>query len=178
MFGTSKHGFTLIELLVVILLLGIMATIIVPNLQQRVPGYQRKAFVTELNTLVALGWQAALSSQKVHRIFFDFTKRVAKVEVEEPGAAKDLVVYNPLQQAYRKTWYEWPENIEIKDFYIGGIKDPGELLNIYFFIVPDGLTQDVIINAVDTSQTTPINLGLVLNPFTAQFKEYDTFQKP
>ena len=70
MFGKSKHGFTFIELVVVIMILGIVATIVVPNLQKRLPGYQRKAFVNELNTLTALGWQNALSTQKVHRIFF------------------------------------------------------------------------------------------------------------
>ena len=180
-FGKSKTGFTLIEIMVVILLLGIATTIIIPNLQQRLPGYQRKAFVTELNTLLALAWQNALSTQKVHRIFFDLNKRLIKAEVEEAGAVPNTMIYKPINQAYRKTSYEWPENIEIKNFFIDGSDEMSKhekAETIWFYIVPEGLAQEVIINVVDTSQSVPISLGLVLNPFTAQLKEYDTFQKP
>jgi prepilin-type N-terminal cleavage/methylation domain-containing protein len=181
MFGKSNNGFTFIELVVVIMILGIVATMVVPNLQKRLPGYKRKAFVNELNTLLALGWQNALSSQKVNRVFFDFKKRIVKLEEEETGATPDKASYKPVTQAYRKTWYEWPEAIEIKNFIIDGVDEFGrdrEVLTIWFYIVPEGLTQEVIINILDTSQTPDIALGLVLNPFTAQLKEYGTFQKP
>jgi prepilin-type N-terminal cleavage/methylation domain-containing protein len=181
MSGKSKFGFTFIELMIVILILGLVATLIVPNLQQRLPGYKRKAFVNELNTLLALGWQSALINQKVILVFFDLKKRLVSLKTEEPGPA-NTVVQKPLTQAYRKTWYEWPETIQIKNFFIDGIDDmskPGqELLTIWFYIVPEGLSQEVIINVLDTSQTPNIPLGLVLNPFTAQLKKYDTFQKP
>lgn len=181
MFGKSKQGFTLIELVVVIMILGIVATMIVPNLQQRLPGYKRQAFINEFNTLLAFGWQNALASQKVNRIFFDFKKRIVKLEEEEPGPTPDKTTYKPVSQAYRKTFYEWPETIEIKNFFIDGVDEFGagkEVLTMWFYIVPEGLTQEVIINILDTSQSTNISIGLVLNPFTAQLKEYDRFQKP
>jgi hypothetical protein len=43
------------------------------------------------------------------------------------------------------------------------------------------MAQDVVMNFIDTKDTQdgkPLQVGLVLNPFTAQFKTYDTFQKP
>ena len=44
------------------------------------------------------------------------------------------------------------------------------------------MTQDVIINFYDTKDVLPDEsprpVGLVLNPFSAQLKEYDTFKKP
>jgi len=47
--------------------------------------------------------------------------------------------------------------------------------------MPDGLSQDVIINFIDSQDPLPDGkmrqIGLVLNPFTVQFKEYDSFQK-
>ena len=47
--------------------------------------------------------------------------------------------------------------------------------------MPDGMAQDVIINLVDTKDFLPDEsarpVGLVLNPFSVQLKEYDTFQK-
>ncbi len=180
--GNSKTGFTFIELLVVIMLMGIVATMIIPNLQQRLPGHQRKAFVNELNTLLAFGWQSALATQQVHKVSFDLNARKANLEVEEVSADGSTVVDKPVTQAYRKTSYEWPETIEIKNFYIDGVDDLGktdrDVFNVWFYIVPEGLSQQIIMNVVDTSQTPQIELGLVLNPFTAQLKTYDTFQRP
>ena len=53
--------------------------------------------------------------------------------------------------------------------------------NVWFFIIPDGLTQEVTINFVDYDDMLPNGdarqFGLVLNPFSAQFKLYDTFKQ-
>lgn len=182
MLGRAKKGFSLLEIMVVILLLGIVATIVIPNLQQRIPGHKRKAFISELNTLMALGWQDALASQKTIRVFFDIDKRVVSLESEERRKSSDEVVYKPLLQAYRSNSYEWPDQIEIKNFYIDSLDELNQpdrkTSSLWFYIMPEGLSQNVIINIEDTSQTPPIRLGLVLNPFTVQLKEYDTFQKP
>jgi prepilin-type N-terminal cleavage/methylation domain-containing protein len=182
MLGKSKQGFSLLEIMVVILLLGIVATIVVPNLQQRVPGHKRKAFISELNTLLALGWQQAFVTQKIHRIYFDVVDRIVKLESEEPGPVEKEVVYKPVIQTYRTSSYEWPEEITIKNFYIDGIDELNQpernTTSVWFYIMPEGLSQAVVINIEDTSQSQPIRLGLVLNPFTVQLKEYDTFQKP
>ncbi len=47
--------------------------------------------------------------------------------------------------------------------------------------MPDGLTQTVTMNFLDTKQLNaagkPRQFGLVLNPFNAQFKVYDGFQR-
>ena len=53
--------------------------------------------------------------------------------------------------------------------------------SVWFYIIPEGMTQDVVLNFIDTNDAYdghPRQVGLVLNPFTAQFKEYDEFQKP
>lgn len=162
-----------------------MATVVVPNLQRRLPGYQRKAFVTELNALLAFGWQQALSMQKIQRIFFDFSDKTIKVETQEIDQA-GTITHKPIMQAYQKTKIKLPETLEFKNFFINGADElhkPGrETSDIstaaWFFIIPDGMCQEVILNVVDTSQGANIQLGLVINPFTAQLKEYDTFQKP
>ena len=51
---------------------------------------------------------------------------------------------------------------------------------LWFFIVPEGLAQDVVINLLDMrdkDRGKAKQVGLVLNPFAAQFKSYDSFQK-
>jgi hypothetical protein len=52
---------------------------------------------------------------------------------------------------------------------------------LWFFLVPEGLAQQVTINMIDTVDTfddKPRHIGLVLNPFLMQFKVYDAFAKP
>jgi hypothetical protein len=58
----------------------------------------------------------------------------------------------------------------------------GTINEVWFYIYPDGSTQEVIINVFDTSDTSQAEagtrFGLVLSPFTGTFSVYDTFQRP
>jgi hypothetical protein len=62
------------------------------------------------------------------------------------------------------------------DRYVGRSSD-----KVWFFVIPEGLTQAVTINLFDTKDLLqnkkPRPVGLVLNPFSAQFSVYDQFQK-
>lgn len=57
-------------------------------------------------------------------------------------------------------------------------RDTGET---WFYVVPDGMAQRVTINMTDSqdidSGGRPAKIGLVLNPFNAQFTAYDTFKR-
>ncbi len=182
---TSKSGLSFLELIVVILLLGIMATVLIPNLSRLRPGYQRRAFVTELNNLLMFAWRNALITKRVHRLLFDIKKRVVHVQVETQEKGKEKAFY-AVQTQYIKTYYQWPENITIKQLFVGKeeqLQRPGiKTETVWFFVVPEGMSQEVIINALDASdsdvQGKEKQIGLVINPFTVQLSTYETFQKP
>jgi len=185
-FGT-KSGFMLIQLLVVLLLIGIMATVIVPNLQQLLPDFKRKEFVSQVQGLLSVAWQNTLATQRAHRLYFNLKQKYIQVQVEKKGAEKALKLeFEPLETAYLETTYKIPEQIELKTIYVGGqekLKQVGIRVDaVWFYIGPGGLVQDTIINFADTRQTDAegkaSKWGLVVNPFTAQIKEYDAFQKP
>ncbi len=169
------------------MLLGLVATIVIPNLQNRIPGYKRKQFLAHVNALSRLTWQQALATQKAYRLFFDLDKRIIKVEAETEKKDKGgKPKFGDISIPYLNSTYQWADNIEIKQFYIDKnemIARPGiKTEQVWFYCAPQGLVQSVIINMLDTSETDAqgkaITIGLVMNPFTGQFKEYDEFQKP
>ncbi len=187
MSGTFKQGFTLIEILVAITILVVMAAVIVPNLAPRRPKEERKAFIAKLNALTQLAWQNALLTNNLHRVLFDFKKKT--VSVEQSTKKKDAqgeLKFEPLQRTYLETTIAWPVNLEIKNFFIEGFDEMKrfvgrETVETFFYVVPDGMTQRVTINMTDSNNLQadgrPAKIGLVLNPFNAQFAAYDTYKK-
>lgn len=181
---TKQFGYTLLELMVVFLIGALVISILGPNLfVRRTPRYEREAFVARLNSMILVAAQQAILERAVHSIEFDFKKHTVVIKrAPYPGAPEaDFTFVKGLSSAQ----YTWPEQFEIKQFIVAGNdlmkafarKDTGEA---WFFVIPDGMTQEVTINFLDTKDTIDDNarkVGLVLNPFTAQFKEYDSFQK-
>ncbi len=190
-----KHraGFTLLELLLAMLIIGIVGGALIPQLVQMQPNYERKQFITKLNALVRYSWQQAITTRLVHRILFDFKKRTATAQVQkkpsetdqEKTPKKEKEDFAPVKGGYISSSFTWPDSIEIKQFKIEGFDEMQRFAGrktdtLWFYIVPDGMTQVVTINFLDKEQLIdgkPQQMGLVLNPFFAQFKVYDAFQK-
>lgn len=180
----NKSGFTLLELLVVMVVIGLLATILMPNL--RTPGYERKQFIGRLNALTRLGWQNALITNKVQRVQFDFAAHTVQLQsARDKSESSDELQFGPLKEIALNTSFTIPEQIEVRQFFIEGFDEMSRFSGrktgeVWFYIVPDGMAQEVIINFFDTKDTIEGKVrpvSLVLNPFTVQFKEYDSFQK-
>ena len=189
--GMTRPGFSLIELLVAIALMGVVAAIVIPNLQRRGPKQKREQFVVRLNLLAAFARQQAIVSNKIQRIEFDLSSKRKRVALTQATGKKDdrgKPLFLPVKRAYIKTTVAIPASFSFKQFFIEGYDEIArhrvgkKTTSIWFFIVPDGLSQSVVINFVNTKEKIAPgkfkSVGLVLNPFMVQFKAYDTFQKP
>ncbi len=188
MLGMNKSsGFSLLELLVVIAIMGILGAIIMPNINRSTPRYEREEFIARFNALVQYGWQQALATHKMQRINVDVGKKM--LTLAEDSGGKDRsgeIVFKPNPNAVQETFCPIPDQIVIKQFFIEGFDmmakfSRSKTASVWFYIIPEGMVQDVVINGMDTKDThgdQPRAFGLVLNPFTAQFRIYDEFQKP
>ena len=183
----NRSGFTLIEILVAIALVAVMATLVIPNILRLMPRHDRDQFIATMQTMVQNAWQSALASGKIHRISVDIDKRTMTVS-QATGAkdAKGELEFAPAKIYYAPRSMQWPAHIQIKQFIIEGFDEMGrygggrKTTETWFFIMPDGLAQSVVINAIDIKDVRngkPRQFSLVLSPFTGAFKKYDTFQK-
>ena len=172
--------------MMVMAIVAVVATVALPNLMQRMPSYERKALVTRLNACMAQVWQQGLVSQKIQRVTFDIQKRtlVLEQETDQVDPVTQQPVYKEVlaQYAGRVTW---PQTFVIKQFFVQGFDEltsQQKTDKIWFYLLPAGMAQEVVINLVDTKNAPADQEGkkmsLVLNPFTVQFKTYDDFQSP
>lgn len=184
MLGSSKSGFTLIEILIAIVIVGIIMAVAIPNLRRFSPGRPRKEFIGSLNSVTQFALNNALVTRKVHQVHFDFGKKKVTVKAATGTIKDNETEFAPIKGTYLNSSVTIPKTITFQNFIIEGSDQFAISSNrseAWYFIVPDGMAQAVTINFTDTKDTLPSGkprpVGLVLNPFSARFKVYDSFQK-
>ncbi len=172
-------GFSFIELIIALMIIGIVATVSVPwrLLQRTVPASEQ--FLHVVSTAYSLAYTQAVMTRKTHRLFFNLTQRIIKVEREadEKNTLGELA-FEPIQVAYVESDFEYTTDIVLRNFYIQQTDElaAGGTKTVWTFIGPQGQVQPVIINFFD--EETGNQHALVLNPFTVRMSLYDEFKRP
>lgn len=182
----NKAGFSFIEIVVVILILAVTLSVAVPGLLKKEPKQQRHLFVQQLDGLLEQASYQALMTRHIQKITFDTSKRELTVVAEKTQHQEKQEEQQPAPAPTFRL--AWPENLDIEQFFIQGVdefsaKNSGKTTNeIWFYIIPDAMAQEVIINGRDTKDVRAgeeqKTWSFVLNPFTLRFKIYEEFQSP
>jgi hypothetical protein len=150
-----KLGFSLLELALVLGIMSLLLITFLPRRQQEKNVGQD--FIVRLNALVHQGAHAAIQSNQIQTVTVNTLSNT--VDVTPLAMRIDI-----------------PKTIEFTAVVIDGqsqLKN-GQATTFYFYILPDGATQEVSILFNNTRQNSnrpkTDTYELVLNPFTAQFK--------
>lgn len=176
-YGVTKRGFTLIEFVIVLLILAIVTAAVAPRITLFTPA-PCDEFVAHFNRLLRHAYVRALSTGKLHRIFFKVSTSTMQLEVEKPATLHGKREFELLSGPDNATQYAWNSVVELRNFFIKKIDENarGSLKEAWMYVFPAGLTQDIIINIEDTQRH--MIRGLVVNPFSSQCVVYETLQKP
>jgi len=170
---TKGTGFTLIEIMIVLAIIGMALSVVIPRLSRG----DNKLFdelITSLQAMVQLGYTSALTTGQIHRVFFDVEHNRVRLEKSTGKVnAQGNFDFEPLKISYVKTEIQLDERFEIRHFVIQGKDEIAHAAGIttnemWFFIMPEGLAQEVTLTIYDTLQGK--EKTLVMNPFTAQLR--------
>lgn len=151
--------------------MALMAAIVVPNLGIFKKQQANNQFISSLNYVTQLAWDNGANTGFMQRVVFDFNDKKIKLE-QDSGSG-----YKPLEKEFLDSQMPLGD-IEIQNIYINGFDEfklkTGELKKdtVWFYVVPNGLTQEVTINydAGDKQK------HLILDPFTAIFTGGDDYK--
>jgi type II secretory pathway pseudopilin PulG len=176
--ANHSPGMSFLEVMVMLMIIGIMGAVVAPNLSYFSSKKEKTEFVTNFEELIHRTRQEALLSGKVHQLFFDFQKHLVI-----PKVYSDSVVDESKHQRFVPAAIapmELDIRFELQNFYIQGkdeVRSGTVRNNAWFYIMPDGSSQDVVINFVYGDEEEK-QLGIKVNPFYARVFIYDTFQIP
>src|SRR3989338_7413699 len=163
MSGSHKQAFTFLEIMIGLVIIGLLASIAIPNLR-------------------------SLMKKDERQIFDSINKKVSIEQQTDKKLPSGQMQFEDIDSQYTQSSFDFTKaDLEFINFFID-TKDEMNLSvgqakkeKVWFYILPDGTAQPVILNIIDMSEQLSEEerkFSLVLNPFTIQFKEYEKFMQP
>lgn len=165
----TLKGFSLIELVVVITIIAIMLAVVVPQLSRRDTSAVR-TFAAQLNAFMLFTKTHAATTNALHKVLIDLERDTISAEKSTGGKAiTGEDAYEPLMSSYSAGRVEIPHELAFRSIVVNGADElaGAPTKKVWFFCVPNGLCQPVIISGRDTNRDE--DFVLTLNPYTGQF---------
>lgn len=179
----KQPGISFIEILVILLLISIATSFVIPRFLSNKPRAAQKKFFTEFSTLLSDTVFQAVTNKTVYQIYFDLNKQIIMIKKYNPKIMTDNkhLKFEPIPKDVFKNQISLPSTFSIKNFFV---QDKDEFTSgmkmddAWFYVMPDGNSQAVIINMNDDSDDRETKFSITINPFYSQVTLHDTFQKP
>ncbi len=178
----KQPGISFIEILVILLLVSIATSLTIPRFLANKPRAAQKKFFTEFSTLITDTVFQAVMNKTVYQVYFDLNKQTISIKKYNPKIENDNkhLKFDPVSKDIFKNEINIPTTFSIKNFFV---QDKDEFISgmkmndAWFYIMPDGNSQAVIIN-INESNDQETKFSITVNPFYSQVRLHDTFQKP
>lgn len=168
-------------------IIALLATIATPSIKSFIPKDERKILLENLNSITATGLSNAILTGKINRVVFDLKNN--KIYIQEQTGNKlatGALEYADISSKYASSEISLDTTLfDLKNFYIdskdemGTPSDEGVKERLWFYILPEGTCQVVILNFIDNTVTGEEDqFSFLVNPFTCQFKYYEKFMAP
>lgn len=174
-------GISFIEILVVLLLVSLTMSFVIPRFLSSQHGKAKKQFFSEFSALVSHTLYQAVTTKKIHQIFWDIDHHeiLAKTFDEKSEEKNKHKQFKPMLASKNKI--KIPDSFLIHNFFIQGddrIKAGETMHNAWTYIMPDGTSQQLIVNIVNEEEQSNNRFSITINPFYSQVSLHDTFEKP
>jgi len=165
----TLKGFSLIELVVVLTIIAIMVAVVVPQLSRRDTSAVR-TFTAQLNAFMLFTTTHAATTNALHKVLIDLEHD--RISAEKATGGKAITgedAYEPLMSSYPAARLEIPHELVFRSILVNGADElaGAPTKKVWFFCVPNGLCQPVVIAGRDINRDE--DFILTLNPYTGQF---------
>ncbi len=170
--NSNKSGFTLVELSVVLLIIGLIATILIPNIG-RIGGDDIKESIRKVGGLVQYLYGEATIQKKNFYLNFDLEDGSYYITVGREDKEKGTVEMIPYKDDFVKKKYALPSSVKIEDIDTisrGKISEGKVTVTFY----PEGFVDPTTIHFKNKSDD---EMTLMLLPLTGDFKVFDGYKE-
>ncbi|MBP6870277.1 type II secretion system protein [Candidatus Babeliales bacterium] len=186
MLKLEQRGFSLLEMTIVLALIGLLGAFVVPNLFKNNRGTQRKEFLASFETLLKDTVLRSVVENKMHQFYIDIEHEIMQIREYDPKSIEtnQHKKFKKVEDVEFRTEAQFLKRYSIHNFFINGIDEVtagNAMLDVFFYVMPDGTSQAVVINFVDQDSDgveKDVRVSVVINPFYARMSVYETFQTP
>lgn len=179
----NKLGFSLLEIMIAIAIIGLVMAVGVPNYRARLVRLERDTFFANLKGIIEFARQRAMVSNKISKVTFDIANHTAWIELQtQQKDIKGEPLFERIKSGPARASITWNERFVFRSFVIEGVDElarygAGKTTEeVWFFIVPDGIVQEVMFTVADTRdmiRKKAHQFVCTINPFSGALKVED-----